>query len=332
MRKNSDEEIRDLERAARTDLTVLPRLVQVAARTGSFATAARVLIAAGWEAAAITVAPLDLGSPRDDLVLEIGRELVRRGWGPDLPLSAEAYRERNTVRDGFRIVDRFGARDLVKELEPVSLPGQFEEPGKRPARSWRFGVGYGLSDLSGGDRFSFDVVATGRNSRAGKLARDIRKGERLDFLRRLAPDAWFLFRWDDSQATTTGLRRVRRSWAGMPLGHPENTLYFYRQSTPSRLYRLAPADTPESQYRLFWSLARPYLPGDDLDLARRLVEPPQTSGLEQADEAVSRVRAWLADPVRLESLRALFCGDLWLGGLLIPPEEIRYDPETLVSR
>jgi len=344
IRRNSDEELRDLERAVRDDITVLPRLLQVSMRTMSFAPAVRSLIEAGWEAAAITIAPMPLGSPRDDLVVELGRELVRRGWGPDIPLSSQAYRERNTVRTGTAIGERFGQRALAKTTPPVRLQGSFSRPRQRVmsipvgrvVRNWQFRATYGFSGyftverrMDQGLHFFFNIVPIGRNSLADRLARQVQRGEDLGLLRRVAPDAWFLYRWDDSQATTMpGARGGQGLWAGLSFHYPQNPLHFYMQSAPAhRLFQLAPAETPESQYRIFSSLARAYLPGDVLP---RPI--PADASAEQADDITGQVQSWLTDPVRLEPLRALFYGDLWLGGLLIPPEEIRYDLETLRER
>src|SRR5271170_5821801 len=130
-RRNIDEELRDLERAVRHDITLLPRLIQVSIRTGSSDPAIRALIEAGWQAGAITIAPMDLGSPRDDFVIELGRELIRLGWGPDLPLSPEAYREQRTVREGTTIGSWYGQRTLSRSTPEVTLEGSFSHPRQR---------------------------------------------------------------------------------------------------------------------------------------------------------------------------------------------------------
>jgi hypothetical protein len=343
IRRNTDEELRDLERVVRSDITVLPRLIQMSARTGSYAPAVRSLIEHGWQAGAITITPMPLGSPRDDLVIELGRELIRRGWLPDLPLSPEAYRERRTVREGTTVGDRYGQRTLTRVTPPVRLEGQFTRSrqralgvpvGRSAAKTWQFRALYGFAGMSGSETnqgldFFFDIIPQGRSHMAEVFAREMVRDGKADLLRRVAPDAWFLYRWEGAQATTmpqglggTGLR------AGLRSHYPANQLHFYRQSSPAhRLYQLAPAETPESQYRLFRQTAKPVLPDDALP-------PPMPTDAtrEEADKLTAKVRAWLLDPDRLERIHALFYGDLWLGGFLIPPEEVRYDPETMRLR
>ena len=182
--------------------------------------------------------------------------------------------------------------------------------------------------LNQGMDFFFRVEAAGKNNRAERFGAEIAKGEHPETLRRVAPDSWFLYRWENAVATTMPLALGGNGiFAGLRTQYPANQLHFYRESSHLRHYRLAPSMTPDQEYRLFATTSRAVLPDDVVP------KPiPETATHEEAEKMIAEARSWLLDPTRLERIHSLFYGDLWLGGFLIPPEEVRYDPATLVMR
>lgn len=340
-RNGSDEELRRLEREAANDPSLLGRLVQGGHRTGSYGPAVNVMIAGGWEAANALVSPMNLEPTREALVLALGRELTARGWAPDLPLSYEVYRAdeaaghaRGETGDtswrhcpGSKVMARYGQRSLVRSEPPVKMTGDFGH-----VRSWRFAPSYGFTRVGGGPpvaeppanqgaSFFFEIEPQGRNHAAGRFVRDVLE-TRSARLRRIAPRSWFLSRWDDAQATTIPMGRGGQGlWAGLSFHWPSNPLYSLEISEGAGRHMRPEDRTPEARAAnrgFFLSGTRAgWLPGD-------VAPAPGTPH--------AQVESWATNPERVEAIGALFYGDLFLGGLLIPPERLAYDPATLGPR
>ncbi len=312
--KNMDAKLRELERRAQGDPSAIAQFVRAVIRTGDFESAAPALTK--------LISPLSLGSPRDDMVLVLGRELVRRGWAPDLPLGYEAYREfgLEAIRPETQVGDRHGQRVLVRTGPEVRLKGQFSAAtAKRQVRSWRFVARCGFSTSTFNQiptrepanqppYFFFEISPIGRRHQADALARKVLEGPlNSKTLRKIAPDTWFLLRWKDSVATTSpGARGGAGTWAGLPWHYIENSVFF-----------ASPAEQARGMWPAFLKNARAgYLPSESV--------PDQSVTQDQ-------IRAWLQNPQRIADLGALFYGDLYLGGLLLPPEQLHYDPATLMA-
>lgn len=339
-RNGSDDELRRLERDAVNDPALLGRLVQGGHRTGNYGPAVSVMIAAGPEDSCTLVAPMPLEPTRDALVLALGRELVARGWAPDLPLSYEVYRADEAAGldtgggsntswrhwPGSKVDSRYGQRSLVRGERPVKMSGDFGR-----AKSWHFAANYGFTRVGGGPPVAeppanqgatlfFDVEPQGKNHAAGTFARQVREelGRRL---RTIAPRSWFLARWEDAQATTIPMGRGGQGlWAGLAFHYPANPMHSLAMSEGA--VRLRPEEqTPEAraQRRQYFlsSVRAGFLPGE--------ITPVPGTPHHQVSE-------WATNPERVTSLGALFYGDLFLTGLLIPPERLAYDPATLGPR
>jgi hypothetical protein len=344
-RPNPDDRLRRRARGAGDDPLEHQAAANEALRAGRFDVAVPHLLAAGSEAACALVSPMDLGGPRDAMVLELGRELVRRGWLPNLPLTDGAPgAERGPP--GWRVssggtpvpppgVELYqywrgmsGSPGLDRAEPQVALAGSFGR-----ARRWKFHAQYGFSSmfripgngpLNQGATFHFAILPAGRNvTDAARRHADAVASDPVA-LRALAPRGWFTRRWHGAEATTMpaalGGHGVR---AGFDAGQPSNATHHYAMAvlaagSPHHHTYADPDVSADARYGWFLSQGRVgWIPGEQVPA--RGVSPPE-------------VRAWLFRPERLEAIRALFYGDLWLAGLMIPPELVRYDPETLAAR
>lgn len=352
VRRNSDEDVRTLERAVASDPGMLPRLVAVAIRTTAYDAAARGMIAAGWEASNAALAPMSLDPPRVQLAIALGRELARRGWAPDLPLAPRFYRDggpplgadERRHGHGLRISNnRYGKRALHRLEGPVKLTGQFGTE-RRVIRSWHFAAAYGFSPPNAldiplsepsyhGADFFFSVEPQGNNYQATVLGNNLVR-QNSTRLRKIAPRGWFLARWHDSSATTmlpapgaTERHALNHDRAGFPTFFPSDTIYAYERSLGRHISRWASEherameSSPEAlteRWEQFLHDSRAgWIPGEVV---------PQRG----ADPGV--MQAWATGPERVETIGFMFHGDLFLGGFMIPPEKVVYDPETLMAR
>jgi hypothetical protein len=303
--RNPDADLRSLERRASAgDQEAQERYYYAAARAEDCDAIGSALLLMGpaRASAAIGVRP---GGERDRRALCLGLHLVGLGYLADIP-----------------VVPMFVSVQFATHMVSTK-PSWIHLPTARPGRSRRrrFRAVYGFNGLrtwgheivgrAPTPTFRFDLKPLGKHFQAEEHVRSMGLE---DAARRIAPAVQFLARWDRSHALARPWADgAGRDVAGGSIYWIENNLYGYRESDPSAG---GPYSPPDQRWRDFLRASRAgYIPGEAI--------PPRAPAWSP-----EQVEAWLLDPERVELLRALFYADLWLAGLLVPGDQVDYDPVT----